>query len=170
MHTILCRLFRVLFLAALLAAPPLRAADNMDELTRQVAAYELTLPKIEAYGAAMSSLADWAVANPKEAAAIAKRTPKNMGNLKASIAFIEKEAAIFSTLKRFDLSSADYILIPAATMQAGIAALGVQQGRSFPTDRINPKNIALIQAHQAQIDRIITKVRADQARITGPKN
>ena len=154
-------------LAALLPASPLLAADAMDELSRRVAAYELTLPKVEAYGNAVTAIADWAAASPKDAAALNRRAPKPGSDLQATISFIEKESAFMSVLNRHQLSGADYVLIPAATMQAGIAVLGVQQGRSFPADRINPKNIALVQANQARIDAIMTKVRGDQARIAG---
>lgn len=165
-----CRQLWLALLATLFLASPVRAAETMDELTRQVAAYELTLPKIEAYGAAISSLADWMAANPKEAAEIVARAPKGTANVKSSLAFSESEPAIMAILKRHQLSSTDYLLIPAATVQAGVAAVGVQQGRTFPADRINPKNVELVQANMARISAIVTKVRADQARIAGRKN
>ena len=165
MPTKLFRHLALTLLTTFFLAPPLQAADAMDELTRQVARYELTLPKIEAYGAVMSGLAEWATANPKEIAALNQRLPKKLSDIKVVTAFIEQEPVIANTLQRHGLSSVEYFLIPMATLQAGIAALGVQQGQVFPADRINPKNIALVQAHQTRIDAIVTKARADQAKM-----
>lgn len=151
-------------LCALLFAGAVQSAEAMDELSKKVAAYELSMPRIESYGALMSELTAWADTKPAEARALNNRAPKGGASFSANVAFVMKEPVLADLCKRHHLTGEDYILIPAATMQASIAMLGVAQGRSFPADRINPKNIALVQANTARVDAIMSKVRADQAR------
>ena len=57
--------------------------------------------------------------------------------------------------------------MPAVVMQAQLAALGEAQGRTFPADRINPKNIATVRANETRVGEIMAKVAADRARAFG---
>jgi hypothetical protein len=152
----------------LLAGASVRAADAPDEFTKEVAQYELTLPNLEAYGAAMTGVADWAVANPAQAAKMNQRTPKGPTSFKDTIAHVESEPAIAEQLKKHKLTGRDFVLIPSVLMQAQIAALGEAQGRTFPADRINPKNTALVRANEARVGEIMTKLNADRSRLAGP--
>jgi len=58
----------------------------------------------------------------------------------------------------------DMVVLPMAVMQAQVAALGESQGRTFPADRINPKNVALAKANGPAIDAVMKKVEADRMR------
>lgn len=154
--------------AVLLLCPmPVAAQTGSDELTQMVAAYELTIQRIEAYGAVMSGLADWAVAKPKEAQAMRDRTPKGPATVEQSAAAIEKEPAVKALLDKHKITGRDFVLIPMAVMQAQIAAMGEAQGRTFPADKINPKNTALAKANGPRIDAIMSKVAADRIKISG---
>lgn len=145
-------------------ASPLVAQANQDELVQKVAAYTLTLPKVEAYGAMVADLADWAVEHPEEAKALNARGPKG---LEGTLTFLKREPILQAQLKAHQLTEVEYLIIPMAALQAGIAVLGASQGRSFPADRINPANIALVRANQTRLDAIMAKVRKDQARMAG---
>jgi hypothetical protein len=127
-----------------------------------VAKYELTMPQLEAYGTAMSGLAEWAKANPAKASAMTKRTHKGPSTLKQTIAYLESEPAIAAQLKEHQLTGRDYALIPSVLMQAQITAMGEAQGRSFPA---NPKNIALIRNNEKRVGEIMAKARNDRSRI-----
>jgi hypothetical protein len=151
----------------LLCALPAFAQTGSDELTRMVAAYDLTMQRIEAYGAVMSGLADWAVAKPKEAEAMRARTPKGPKTVEQSAAAIEKEPAVKALLDKYKITGRDLVLIPVAVMQAQIAAMGEAQGRTFPADKINAKNTALAKANGPRIDEIMRKVAADRAKVSG---
>lgn len=152
----------LLVAGTVLSSPVLLAQDTQEELVSKVGAYRLTLAKIEAYGTMMGSLADWATQHRQDAQALAARSPKG---LEGTLAFLKREPIIQAQLKAHKLSEEDYLLIPMATMQAGLAILGESQGRTFPTERINPANIALVKANQARIEAVMAKVRADQARL-----
>jgi hypothetical protein len=159
------RLFTCVLAAAVVV--PGRAAEKLDEFTQAVARYELKLPKLEAYGAVMAGVAAWAEANPAKADALRARAPKGPSSFKQAIAQIEAEPAIAEQLKKHQLSARDFALIPMAVLQAQIAALGEAQGRTFPADRINPQNTALVRAHEARVGEILKKVTADRARAFG---
>jgi hypothetical protein len=161
---------RILGLAALVVALTGtlgRADDALDEFTKEVAQYELTMPLLEAYGAVMSDLADWAKANPEQAAEMNQRTPRGPTSFKETMAHLESEPVIAESLKKNQLTGRDFVLIPTVLMQAQIAAMGEAQGRSFPADRINPKNPALIRDHEKRVGEIMTKLNADRARLAG---
>lgn len=154
-----------LLLAALLVAPA--PAETMDEFTREVARYELTMPNLEAYGAALAGLADWAAAKPADAAALQQRAPKGPTTYPQTLAYIAGEPAIAAQLKAARLTGRDFVLMPAVVLQAQLAVLGEAQGRTFPADRINPKNTAVVRTHEKRVGEIMTKVAADRARAFG---
>jgi hypothetical protein len=144
-----------------------QSAESMDEFTREVARYELTMPNLEAYGATMAGLADWAEAQPAEAAAMRQRAPKGPTTYPQTVAHIESDPAIAAQLKAAKLTGRDFVLLPAVVMQAQIAALGEAQGRTFPADRINPKNTALVRTNEKRVGEIMAKVTTDRARAFG---
>ncbi len=159
-------LFSLPLLTAWLAIP-VTAEDAPDEFTREVSRYELTLANLEAYGAVMADLAEWAEAKPAEAAAMRQRAPKGPTTYPQTVAHVESEPAITAQLKAAKLSGRDFVLIPAVVMQAQIAALGEAQGRTFPADRINPRNIATVRANENRVGEIMAKVTTDRARAFG---
>jgi hypothetical protein len=148
----------------LLFATGAEAQTSSDELTKTVAVYELTMPRIEGFGAVMAGIADWATKDPKALQAMMERAPKGPMTLAESAAMFEKESAIKSLLDQHKVTGMDMVVLPMAVMQAQVAALGESQGRSFPTDRINPKNIALAKANGAAIDAVMKKAQTDRLR------
>ncbi len=89
----LCLLLSLPLLAAFLSVP-VSAEDAQDEFTREVARYELTLANLEAYGATMAGLAEWAEAKPAESAAMRQRAPKDPTTYPQTVAYVESEPAI----------------------------------------------------------------------------
>ena len=85
-----------------------------------------------------------------------------------SAAIFEKEPAVKSLLDQHKVTGLDMVVLPMAVMQAQVAALGESQGRSFPADRINPKNVALAKANGAAIDAVMKKAQADRLRAFPP--
>lgn len=154
----------VVLVLLLLYAGGAGAQINSDELTRTVAAYELTMARIEGYGAVMAGIADWAGKDPKGIAAMMGRAPKGPMSVQDSAAIFEKEPAVKSLLDTHKVSGLDMVVLPMAVMQAQVAALGESQGRTFPADRINPKNVALAKANGAAIDAVMKKAQTDRLR------
>ncbi|MFA5908241.1 MAG: hypothetical protein WC815_05665 [Vicinamibacterales bacterium] len=154
----------VVLVLFLLCATGAEAQSNSDDLTRTVAVYELTMPRIEGYGAVMAGIADWAGKDPKAVAAMMGRAPKGPMSVQDSAAIFEKEPAVKLLLDKHKVTGLDMVVLPMAVMQAQVAALGESQGRTFPADRINPKNIALAKANGAAIDAVMKKAQADRVR------
>jgi len=152
----------------MLCATGAEAQTSSDDVTRMVAAYELTMPRIEGYGAVMAGIADWAAKDPKAIAAMMGRAPKGQVSMQDSAAIFENEPTVKSLLDKHHLSGLDMVVLPMAVMQAQIAALGESQGRTFPADRINPKNIALAKANGPAIDAVMKKAKTDQLRAFSP--
>lgn len=148
----------------LLCATGAEAQTNSDDLTKMVATYDLTMARVEGYGAVMAGIADWAGKDPKAIAAMVGRAAKGPMSLQDSAAIFEKEPAVKALLDRHKVTGLDMVVLPMAVMQAQVAALGESQGRSFPADRINPKNIAFAKANGAAIDAVMKKAQADRQR------
>lgn len=166
------RFVAALPLCAFLMVPAVSRAQassaKPDELTMAVARYELTMDVIEAYGRVMAGLATWAEGDPAAAAALRSRAPKtSTKSIKSAVAQIEREAVVKGRLNEQKISSRDFLLLPMVVMQAQIAVLGESQGRTFPPDRINPKNVALVRANEARINDVMAKIAADRARAFG---
>lgn len=140
------------------------AQGNSDELTKVVATYELTMARIEGYGAVMAGIADWAGKDPKAIAAMMGRAAKGPMSLQASAAMFEAEPAVKALLDQHKVTGLDVVVLPMAVMQAQVAALGESQGRTFPADRINPQNVALAKANGAAIDAVMKQAQADRQR------
>ena len=148
----------------LLCAPGAEAQTTSDDLAKIVAGYELSLPRIEGYGAVMAGLADWAGKDPKAVKAMMARAPKGEISVQDSAAILENEPAVKVLLDQHKVTGLDLVVLPMAVMQAQIAVLGESQGRTFPAERINPKNIALVRENAAAIDSVMKKAQADSAR------
>lgn len=157
----------VVLAMVLFFAIPVNAQTGHDELTKMVAVYELTMPRIESYGAVIAGMAEWAAAKPKEAAALRAREPKGMATVAQSAAILESEPAVKALLDQHKIAGHDMVVLPMAVMQAQIAALGESQGRSFPADRVNPKNSAFAKANSGRIDAVMQKAARDRVRAFG---
>jgi hypothetical protein len=144
------------------------AADTSpDELTRLVTAYELTMARVEAYGVVLAGIADWAEAHPEQAKALRAKAPQGLANVEQAAAVLESEPALKALLDHQQLSGRDFVLIPAAMLQARLAVLGEAQGRSMPPGQINPKNLALAKAKAARMDAIMHQAAAARLRAFG---
>lgn len=144
------------------------AADTgQDELTRKVATYELTMARVEAYGVVLAGIGDWAEAHPEQAKVLRAKAPQGLADVEQAAAVLESEPALKALLDKQQLSGRDFVLIPAAMMQARLAVLGEAQGRNFPPGQINPKNLALAKAKAARMDAIMHKAAGDRLRAFG---
>ena len=143
------------------------APTSQDQLARMVGAYELTMARIEAYGGVIAGIGDWAEAHPEQAKALRARAPQGLADVEQAAAVLESEPPLKALLDQHQLSGRDFVLIPAAMMQARLVVLGEAQGRSFPPGQINPRNLALAKANAARMDAIMHKAAADRLRAFG---
>ena len=149
----------------LFAASAPAAQTSQAELEKLVSTYELTMPRIEGFGGVAAGLADWAKKDPKAAKALVSRTPQGMSSIEAAAAVFEKEPAVKTLLDKHKITGKDFALVPIVVMQIQLVALGESQGRTMPPGPYNPKNVAVVKANGPAIDAIMTKARADMARL-----
>jgi hypothetical protein len=159
------------FLLALLLLLPARfiaaAETATDTLTRLVATYELTLARVEAYGAVLAGIADWAEAHPEQAKALRARAPKGLAEVDTAAKVIESEPELKALLDQHQISGRDVVLIPVALLQARLAVLGEAQGKTIAPGLVNPKNLALAKAKGERLDAIMHKAAGDRVRAFG---
>lgn len=160
-------LLGLLLLLSPLAANVLAAESGQDQVTRMVTAYELTMARVEAYGAVLAGIADWADAHPEQAKGLRARAPKGLADVDTAAAVIESEPALKALLDQHRLSGRDFVLIPAALLQARLAVLGEEQGRAITPGLVNPKNLALARSHAARMDAIMHQAAGDRLRAFG---
>lgn len=160
-------LLALVLLAPVLTPTVMAAETSPDQLTRLVTAYELTLARVEAYGAVLAGIADWAEAHPAQTKALRAKAPKGLADVEQATAVLESEPALKALLDKHRLSGRDFVLVPAAMMQARLAVLAEAQGRKLPPGQVNPKNLALAKAHAARMDAIMHQAAADRLRAFG---
>lgn len=164
------RLMFAAFLLALLLLPArfvAAAETGMEELTRLVTAYELTLARVEAYGAVLAGIGDWAEAHPEQAKALRARAPKGLAGVETAAAVIESEPELKALLDHHRISGRDFVLIPAALLQARLAVLGEAQGKTITPGLVNPRNLALARANAERLDAIMRQAATDRVRAFG---
>ncbi len=161
------KLAAVLLLLLALPRAVVATETGPDLLTRQVTAYELTMARIEAYGVVLAGIGDWAEAHPEQAKVLRAKAPQGLADVEQAAAVLESEPALKALLDKHQLSGRDFVLIPAAMLQARLAVLGEAQGRSFPPGQINPKNLALAKAKAARMDAVMHQAAGDRVRAFG---
>lgn len=143
------------------------AETGMEELTRLVTAYELTLARVEAYGAVLAGIGDWAEAHPEQAKALRARAPKGLAGVETAARVIESEPELKALLDQQRISGRDFVLIPAALLQARLAVLGEEQGKTITPGLVNPRNLALARANAERLDAIMRQAASDRVRAFG---
>lgn len=164
---VLCLMVTICGFPLGLAAPVAASETGMEELTRLVSGYELSMARVEAYGAVLAGIGDWAVAHPEEAKGLRARAPKGLSSVEQAAQVIESEPELKGLLDRHQLSGRDFVLIPAALLQARLAVLGEAQGRVITPGLVNPVNLTLAKANAARLDALMHQAAADRVRAFG---
>jgi hypothetical protein len=155
-------------LAAALAALPAPAGEPAaaqapaDELTRAVAAYPITLDKVERYARAVKALR--AAAERSESLAAALAVPRAEGTTLADEAErLDGLPRLKAVLGKHGLDGTDLLLLPQV-LQAGRAALQAEQaGRALPPERVNAAAVRLLREQAARLDQLTRASQDDLA-------
>lgn len=148
-----------------LAWPVPLAAQEMDDYTRAALAYELTMPKLEAYATTLEDMGAWARKNPAEA--------KRMRNLKPARSLdeatrqMEQVPGLKAILDRNGLSGKDVALIPMALVSGVGAHMMEQRGIEPPAGRINTGALALVRANPTQMDALSQRIQTARQALAG---
>ena len=144
------------------------AAQEMDEYTRAALAYELTMPKLEAYAKTLEDMGVWAKKNPAEAKRMRNRKPsKSAPSLDEEAMQMEKVPGLKEVLDRNGLSWKDVVLIPLALVSGVGAQMMEQRGIEPPAGRINPSALALARANPVQLEALSLRIGAARQVLSG---
>ena len=151
-----------------LAAPTSVHAQEMDESTRAALAYELTMPKVEAYAKTLEDMGVWAKQYPAEAKRMRSRKPTKVNpSLDEEARQMEKVPGLKEVLDRNGLSWKDVALIPLALMSGVGAQMMEQRGIEPPAGRINSSALALARANPAQLEPLSLRIGAARQVLSG---
>jgi len=145
----------------------LPAMAQIDEFTKAVVGYELTMPKVEAYAAAMEDLVAWSKKNPEEAEKFRKNDGVN--SLESAIQRIENTTAIKSILDKHNLGSRDFALMPIALLTSIGFLMIEKRGEALPPGRSNAASVAMIRANEVRINALANQITSAQRQLRGAR-
>jgi hypothetical protein len=143
----------------------LPAVAQTDEFTKAVVGYELTMPKVEAYAAAMEDLVAWSKKNPREAEEFRKNNGVN--TLESAIQRIESTTPIKSILDKHKLNSRDFALMPIALLSSIGFLMVERRGEAVPPGHSNAASVAMIRANEARISALANQITSAQRQLRG---
>jgi len=141
-------------------------AEVVDEYTRSVRAYPITMKRLEAYVAAVRELR---AAGEKDPALLARlRAPRPAGEeLPGMAARLDAIAPLKAILERHGLASIDLVLMPQAVLLGRTASALELEGRPMPPDQVNAAATALYRDHLEKMDVLVKSFQADLQFISG---
>lgn len=147
------------------AAGPMHAMP-VDENTRQVRAYPLTMRRLKDYAAAVKDLRAAGEQDPDLMARL--RQPGPVGEEPAAMAArLEGIVPLKAILKRHGLGAIDLILVPQVVTLGQVGLALEQEGRPMPAEEANASAIALYRADLPAMDELAKAFRADLKVIRG---
>ncbi len=156
----------ILFITLLLAISNHAFADSQDELTQAVVAYEITLPRVEAYEAALGDLVQWAKAHPKDTKKF--RDKKNrIITLDAAGKQLESVPATKGILVKHQLTGEDMTLMPVVLLASNAVVFSEKQGMTMPPGSFNVAAVALIRANEPKLEQLLKRITSNLAVLRG---
>ena len=142
-----------LFLLMVAASPLARPQASADADTREVKAYRLTMPKVNAYYAATKNLRKLAATDPKACSAVERDDENEGGSLNDQAKRIEAAyPKVIPLLKADGLTVREFLLLTGVQLQAGMAVYAKSAGmKQLPAD-VNPENVAFMEQHKKELD------------------
>lgn len=123
----------------------------LDEGSRAVLAYQLTVPKLKAYARAVKAIRAAGERDPSLLTRL--RQPGPVGELPAGVAArLEAIAPVKAILERHGLAALDLALVPRAMVAGRYAYALEQEGRPLPPDQQNTSATALYRADLPGMD------------------
>lgn len=133
---------------------------SVDEGTRAILTYQLTMKKLEAYIAALHEIRR---AGERDGVLLAKlQRPGQAGDTPAAVAArLEAIPQVEAILKRHAVTALDLVLIPRVVTLGQNAYALEQEGRPLPADQQNTSATALYRADLPRMDALAKEFRAD---------
>jgi hypothetical protein len=157
-----------LFVTLLLAFSSNAFAESQDELTHAVVAYEVTLPRVEAYEAALGDLVQWAKAHPKDTK-IFRDQNNRVITLDAAGKKLESVPALNDILVKHQLTGEDMALLPVALLSSNAVVFSEKQGMKMPPGNFNVASVAMIRANEAKIEKLLERITSHWGVLRGEK-
>ena len=144
------------------APPPIVVTEELKKDVRDVAAFTLSMERMEKYFTAQKNMAVAEMQMSAEERAVIERDAQASGNnttLNDMVSSIERHPKIHDAVKRAGLTAREYALITATYMQASMAQSVLQSRPNENQDsllkmmRVHPANMAFVRQNGAEIQR-----------------
>lgn len=143
-------------------------ADSQDELTKSVASYEITMPRIEAYEAALGDLVKWARAHPNESKPL-RNINNQITSLEAAAKQFESVPAIRDILARYQLTGKDMTFMPTALLSSRAVVFAEKRGMTMPPGQFNAASVALVRSNYDQVEKSVERIMSHLAVLRGER-
>lgn len=141
-------------------------ADTQDELTRAVVGYEVALPKVEAYEAALADLVQWAQAHPDDTKLFRDKNTRTT-SLDAAAKRLESVPGIKNILDKHQITGKDMSLMPMALLSSRAVVMAEKRGMTMPPGQSNAASVAMVRANDAKVDKLLERIMAHLRTLRG---
>jgi hypothetical protein len=155
-------------LALLMFAVNSAHADTQEELMQAVTAYEVTLPKVEAYDAVLSDLVLWSKTNPKETKMFRDKK-RRLTSLDQAARQLESVPGIKRILDKHQIDGKDMSLMPMALLTSRAVVVAEKQGMTVPAGQTNEASVAMVRANDARVEILLERISANLRILRGEK-
>ena len=141
------------------ALPDARDLLGSPEDEAALAAYPLSMERLERWQRAAQNLQEVATANPALAATWEAQNT-DAESLDEIVGRIEREPEARRAIESAGIAPRDYVLTSMALIQAMFAMAAVDMGQSEGVpDGVNPENVAFVREHRADIEAMMTAMQ-----------
>lgn len=156
----------ILFVTLLAVFSSNTFADSQDALTKAVVSYEITLPRVEAYEAALVDLVAWANEHPQDSK-IFRDKNNRFTSLDASAKQFESVPAIRDILVRHHLTGKDMTLMPASLLSSRAVVFSEKRGMTMPPGQFNAASVAMVRSNDAQVEKLLERIMSHLRTLRG---
>jgi len=159
----------ILFITLLAAFSSNTFADSQDALTQAVVSYEINLPRVEAYEAALADLVKWAKEHPQDSK-IFRDKNNRFTSLEASAKQFESVPAIKDILVRHQLTGKDMTLMPSSLLSSRAVVFSEKRGLAIPPGHFNAASVAMVRSNDAQVEKLLERIMSHLRALRGENN
>lgn len=156
----------ILFITLLAAFSSNTFADSQEALTQAVVSYEITLPRVEAYEAALVDLVKWTKEHPQDSK-IFRDKNNRFTSLDASAKQFESVPAIKDILIRHQLTGKDMTLMPSSLLSSRAVVFSEKRGMTMPPGRFNAASVAMVRSNDAQVEKLLERIMSHLRALRG---
>lgn len=150
---------------SLLGASP--AHGQIDEMTRLIVSYDLSLAKAEQVAAFYDDFAAWARTHARERKKLA--ADSKSASLEKTMALFEATPPIKALLDTHRLAARDVLLLPLALYSSQSVDYAEQRGVKMPAEAVNRANVTLVRTDSAKVETLSKRIAKAREAFADPR-